>query len=463
MSIKSFVFAHCPSFLRSTLDRIENSPIGYRLSKGVFWLMAGTFISQGMTLIAMIAVARILGKTVFGELGMIRATVEMLGIFAGFALGLTATKYVAEFRETDPERAGRIIGLSWVVSATLGGGMALGLVFFAPWLAEHTIKAPHLAPVLRVGAVMLFITALNGAQTGALSGLEAFKTIARVNLTVGLTSFPILLLGTYTAGLTGTVWALAANYGILWVLNHIALRKEARRHQVPLRIQGSAEELPVLWNFSLPAVISGTMVSPVFWAAKSILVNEPRGYAALGTIAMAESWRLVPSLLCNMIAQVNLPIMSQLFGQGKMREFRNALTTQFLLNGAIAVLGVIIVSALSTFIISIYGPEFKGGQLVLVLVVASTIPMQLTTVVGTANRCIGKIWWNVIFNGVWGTVYLIATVLLVKYGALGLASAVLIAYTFQLVTATIYVFWRLRSPIPYNALTAESKNPNMTL
>lgn len=98
---------------------------------------------------------------------MIQTTVGMFGVFAVLRLGMTATKYIAEYRQTDPERAGRIIGLSGLVAMATGGLMALGLLVFAPWIAEHTINAPHLTGVLRIGGLILFISALNGAQTGA--------------------------------------------------------------------------------------------------------------------------------------------------------------------------------------------------------------------------------------------------------------------------------------------------------
>jgi len=209
--------------------------------------MTGAVISRGLMLAASVLVARILGKTGFGELGMIRSTVGMFGVFAGFGLGLTATKHVAEFRRSDPERAGRIIGLSGLFVMLTGGLMALGLFIFAPWLAEHTINAPHLASLLRIGAVILFINVLNGAQTGALAGFEAFKTIAYVNLFVGLISFPILVCGAYFGGLTGAVWALAINLGVNWLLNHLALRKEARRYNVPLAFRDCSCELS-LWG-----------------------------------------------------------------------------------------------------------------------------------------------------------------------------------------------------------------------
>jgi len=58
----------------------------------MFWSMAGAVISRGLMLVASIFVARMLGKTGFGELGMIQSTVGMFGVFAGFGLGLNCNK-----------------------------------------------------------------------------------------------------------------------------------------------------------------------------------------------------------------------------------------------------------------------------------------------------------------------------------------------------------------------------------
>lgn len=445
MRLKSIAAQGCPSVLRPGFDLVMNSPLGLRLASGTFWSMVGAVAARGLNLAAMILVARLLGKSTFGELGMVRSTVGLMGLLAGFALGLTATKHVAEFRSKDPERAGRIIGLGWCVSATTGGLMAIALLVFAQFLAEHTLDAPGLAPMLRIGAVVVFLNAVNGAQTGALSGFEAFRTIARVNFCVGIAGFPLLVTGAWVGGLTGTVAALAINLGIHWLLNHLALRKEAGRYEVPLRVRGCAGELPILWSFSLPAVLSGILTAPTMWACKTILANQPEGYAGLGTIAVAESWRLVPLFLCAMIAQANLPIMSQLYSEGRLASFKKMLKVQFFLNGAVATAGALVVSLLSRTIMSAYGAEFEGDYLVLVLVMISTVPMQLTTVVGTLNRCIGKIWWNALFNVVWAVTYLVCTLVLIDLKALGLAWAALIAYGLQFVATAVYMFFLIRS------------------
>src|ERR1700733_582512 len=132
-----------PKFLDGLWTRLESSPLGERLLRGSFWSLLGTFASRALGLAAAILAARILGKAVYGELGIIQSTVGMLGTFAGFGMGTTATKYVAELRENNPVKAGRIIALSSLVSWGVSLVLMAGLYVAAPWLCLHTLAAPH--------------------------------------------------------------------------------------------------------------------------------------------------------------------------------------------------------------------------------------------------------------------------------------------------------------------------------
>ena len=95
-----------PRFLERLWSRIESSPLGKRLLRGTIWTLLGTVVSRALGLGAAIFAARILGKAVYGELGILQSTVGMLGTFAGFGMGTTATKYVAELRSRNPAKAG---------------------------------------------------------------------------------------------------------------------------------------------------------------------------------------------------------------------------------------------------------------------------------------------------------------------------------------------------------------------
>ncbi|MCP2500239.1 MAG: oligosaccharide flippase family protein [Deltaproteobacteria bacterium] len=409
-----------------TLARIEASKIGYRLAKGAFWSMAGAVISRGLMLAAWVLVARMLGKTGYGELGMIQSTVGMFGVFAGFGLGLTATKHVAEFYRNDPERTGRIIGLSGLVAMGTGGLMAMGLFIFAPWLAEHTINAPHLAGVLRIGALILFINALNGAQTGALSGFEAFKTIAYVNLLVGLISFPVLAGGAYFGGLTGAVWALAINLGVNWLFNHLALRKEAHRYGVSLTFRKCSTELPVLWRFSLPAVLSGAMVGPVGWVCNALLVNQPDGYGEMGIFAAALVFQQILLFASGML---DAPLLSMVSNAGsnvsKKLGTVNILSTWIL--GVIAAIPLLCFPEITQ---ALFGANFdtRGFTITFSIVIFYTSIMMFKAGLARVLAVNDLLWWGFFSNTFWAIVLIGSAVFFVRWGAPGLAASFAIAY-----------------------------------
>src|SRR5271167_1555484 len=106
-----------------------------RFTLGIIWSLAGAVISRGFLLAASVVCARFLGREGFGALGMIQSTAGMFGIFAGLGLGLTATKYVSEFRQQDPAKTGRILALSSSAAFVFAGMTTVLLIFLAPFLA----------------------------------------------------------------------------------------------------------------------------------------------------------------------------------------------------------------------------------------------------------------------------------------------------------------------------------------
>jgi len=451
VSIPATVAGLLPPFLQRPLERVKASPIGYRLARGMFWSMAGAVISRSLMLVASISVARMLGKVGFGELGIIQSTVGMFGVFAGFGLGLTATKHVAEFRQTDPARAGRIIALSGLVALASGGLMALGLFIFAPWLAERTIAAPHLAGVLRIGALILFVSALNGAQTGALSGFEAFKTIAHVNLYVGLISFPLLIAGAYFGGLTGAVWALAINLGFNWLFNHLALRKEARRHHVPFTFKNCRREWPVLWKFSLPAVLGGAMVGPVSWICNALLVNRPDGYGEMGIFTAALVFQY---LLLFAGGMLDAPLLSMISNTGPKVSDRlgtvNILSTWIL--GVIAAIPLLCFPEIAQ---TIFGADYDTRSFTLTFTIVVFYTCVLTFRSGLARVLASRnlLWWGFCSNSLWTVILLSVAFFLVDWGVVGLAASYAIAHV--LISAIVVTFYVSQGLAPKGTLISK--------
>jgi len=399
-----------------------------RFAKGVFWSLAGTIIARGLSLLSSIIVARFLGKTGFGELGMLQSTVGMFGVFAGLGLGMTATKYVAEFREKDKPKTGRIIAISSQVAFITSGLTTLVLIIIAPWLATHTLSAPHLANPLRIAAGLLFFGAINGAQTGALSGFEAFKTIAKINFSAGLVSFPLVVAGVKLGGLNGVVSGLVISMVFNYLLNYFAIKKECQKNGVIVDYQNSKQEFSVLWKFSVPAFLSSAMLGPVTWLCNTILVNQPNGYAEMGLFNAANQWRNALLYIPGVLTMPAITLMSGSIGANQILTTQKVYIKTTFLNGIFLLPLVILLSIYSPWIMGAYGSGFSSGWLVMVLMLVVTLLLGIMTPTGNLITAAGKMWLGFLMNSGWAIVLILSTYFMVHLGAKGLALAYLIAY-----------------------------------
>ncbi len=430
-----------------SVKRREFLPTGSlraRFTAGVFWSLGGAVISRGFTLGASIVCARFLGKAGFGELGMIQSTVGTFGILAGLGLGLTATKYVAEFREQDGSKVGRILALSALAALVSGTFMAVLLIATAAPLSRSVLAAPNLGGPLAVGAGLVFFGALNGAQTGALAGFEAFQTIARVNVFAGLSSFPLIVTGVWRWGLPGAVWGMVAAMAINWVLNNLALRRECSRAGIPYDFGGFHKEWRVLYQFSLPAFLASIVVGPALWVCNTLLVRQQDGYSQLGLYAAADRWRLLILFVPTSVFGMIVPVLSNLYGSGDQLGLRRAFRANVLLNSGLALGLALVVIALARPIMSIYGQSFHSGWPILVMLALSALPEALNTVLGHPLIVAGAMWWRFGFDLLLAALLMgIAFVFIPRWGAVGLASAYCLAFSGA--SAGLYIFGTLKA------------------
>ncbi|MDE3136086.1 MAG: oligosaccharide flippase family protein [Acidobacteriota bacterium] len=422
------VFEHWAASKRKAL--LPSGSLRARFALGAFWSLAGATLSRGSLLAASVVCARLLGEAGFGALGMIQSTVGMFGVFAGLGLGLTATKYVAEFRRSDPEHAGRILRLSATAAFCAGLAMAAALILAASFLSRTVLAAPSLAEPLTLGAGLVFFGAINGAQTGALAGFEAFATIARVNLWSGVLSFPLIALGVLSDGLAGAVIGMVAALGVTWLLNQRALARECSLAGVPRMTEGCGREWPILHQFSLPAFLASVIVAPGLWLSSALLVRQPHGYAQLGLYTAADKWRLLILFVPTSVSTTTLPVLASLYGEGDGRGFRGVFRANLLVNTGLALVAALLVSLFASPILAIYGHGFRQGGAVLVVLAFAALPGALNTVLGQPLVAARAMWWRLAFDLVLvGSLVGLAWILIPRYGALGLASAYGLAFS----------------------------------
>jgi O-antigen/teichoic acid export membrane protein len=419
------------------------SLLATRFISGAFWSVFGAVISRGLGLFSSIVVARLLGKSIFGELGIIQSTVGAFGIFSGLALGMTATRYVAIYRCQDRERVGRILALSSLLTLCAASLVSLAAIGFSPLIALKILNAEHLSTTLIFASGLIFFGALNGLQTGALAGFEEFRAIARVNLIAGLATFPLVVSGALLWKLNGVVLGLVGGLVINWWLNKQVLARICLEENISTDYSGCLSEQKMIWEFGLPAFLGSVVISPVTWYANVLLVNQEKGYEAMGIFNAAFQWQ-------NMILFVPMAmtpfVLSRLSREhvSDRGSYWKTVNISFVLNGFLAFAAAAAVSALSYVIMNSYGKAFSDGWPVLVLLSATAVLISTILVIGQVIASSASMWTTLLLNSMWGAAFLlISTPLVVTHREVGLASAYLISYGCHL-GWTFLVFLRIK-------------------
>ena len=459
VSLQETIYGWCPETLQPYWQRVEASHLGARLVRGVFWTLAGTVISRGVILVSGILIARLLGKTAFGEFGIIQSTVGMFGVFAGLGLGITATKYVSQFRKADPLKAGRIMALTGAMGFLTGGVATVGMVLLAPWLASRTLAAPHMGSLLAIGSGLLFFTAMNGVQNGALAGLEAFRTIAWVNLISSVACLPIIIAGAWWGGLKGAVWGSIASQASTWALAHFALRREALRSGLPLFPKGWTREWPVLWKFSLPMLLSGMLISPVNWICCAMLVNVSNGYSEMGVFNAANQWFSVLLFLPGILGQAVFPMFAECHARGDRANSIRIVLTSVGANLLVVVPMIVLASLASPWIMRCYGAAFQDQWPTLTVVLITGGLTALLVPASAIFAVSGRMWIGAFTSFGWALAFIGLTVCLVQHGALGLASARLGAYGIHAVWTAGLAYYIVRKDFSINGKISWNASP----
>lgn len=411
-----------------------------RLARGIAWSFLGTAVQSGAGLVVGIGLGRILGVVSFGEWSLVNSTIATLGIFAGLGVGMTATKYVAELRDSDVVRLGRILSLLQRVVVGSAAALTVGLLAIAPILSRVVLQAPHLEDEFRIACLLLFATTLLGLETGILAGLEAFRALAAVSLLRAAIAIPLTLAGALILGVAGALLAVAGTTTVAWICTVLISRRLEDQHGIRRESRGAFTERAVLWQFSLPALLASVMVAPPMWLANVILVSQPEGFRELGAFAAANQWRMAVTFLPSVVGATTLPILSSVFATHRGSALRILSGSIGLSTAAAAPVAALIILA-SGFVMRLSGADFGAYGDVLTIVGITSVIIAAQLPIGSMIAATGRMWLGVLMNMGWSIIFLGSAFVLIElgWGAIGLAYAYLVAYIVHSLWSFAYV------------------------
>lgn len=423
------------AFLKSKAGAADSTRRRY--IHAVLWSVVAAVASRSITLCTTIACARFLGKAGFGQFGIVQNTANMVAVLAALGLGITATRYIADLRERDPERAGRIVGMAWLMGVVSGLILTAVSIVSAPWMARELLHAGNLAGPLRIASALVFLNSLLAFQNGALAGFEAFKRLATINIISGLISVPLIVIGVWKFGLYGAVTGTALAQGVNWLLNERLLVKECRRAGIRISTKGALREMEVFWSFSLPALLGSLSTAPVFWFCSVLIVRSRNGFDQMALYSGADRWRLAILFIPTALFQSALPMLSNMH-KSNPEGYDRVAKANLWVNMAVVVLPILGIAALSPQIMSTYGKGFRSGWPVLAVICIGTLPEALNTIFGYPLIAKGRMWARFWYDILLTLVLLgMAMWMIPSHGAFGYAIAYIVA--FSVTSAALYI------------------------
>ncbi len=436
--------------IAATLDAIRSAEPGLRrrMAQGAMWSIVGAGVASGCTMLGNIVSARVLGAAPFGEMAIVLSTTNLFTSLFTAGMGMTATRYVAESRDSDRDRAGAIIGLSWATSIVVGAIAAMLVVFFAPVLSRQVLGKENLALPLSLGAVAMFFAALNGSQTGTLSGFESFRQVAFGNLIRGLGIVVLVSGGAILYGLNGALIGYAAAGAAATIYYQAVVRRECSASGIRISYQFSRDEWRVLSQFTLPVLITTFSFTPAQWWS-NVLLARHSGYAEAGVFNAVLHWQLFILFFSTAVSNIGLPMLSNIRAERDPAKYKRCLALTFALTTAPALVIAVPIAIFGRSILRLYGPEFVHGSTALVLIAGASVLTALNIPVGHAIWSLDAIRPAVALALLRGGVLVIAAYLLADRAAAGLAEAYLIMAVIQTVVSIPFMIWLLRSSFCY--------------
>jgi O-antigen/teichoic acid export membrane protein len=374
-------------------------------------------------LLSGVLAARYLSRDGFGSLGIIQSTVAMFQVVASLGLRAAATKFLAEGRVTDKERAGRRLGLCLALSVVVGGISAVTLGALSGMLAESVLRQPKLQGSLALCAPTLLFTSAAGVVLGALAGLESFRAAAIAQALGGLAGILITIVAVPRFGLHGAIVALIAMAVVQGAIGVVLLAEDLRKCGIVISFRSALVERAAVVGLSLPLTAAGMVSIPALWCSHALLVRSPDGVAEMAILSIANQWYSALSFLPLILAQPLVSVMAERLAAGDSASVRRLLTTSVQSSFVIMLPAVMVLGGLSPWVMSLYGGQYRASWPVLAILTVAAGIFTVQSPVGLLVMAAGRMGIGLAMNLAWGAVVVAGTALMLRYGAAGVATS----------------------------------------
>lgn len=427
------------------VNKLINSTFIIKIIKGFSWVAGGNVLSKLLISLGYIFLAKILTVKANGEFGILKSTVDNFLIFAVMGIGLTSTKYVAEYRNDEKEKAGSIFGTALLCIFILGLFIFSIILFFSDEVAINILKARHLKNLLIYVSLILILTSFSSVQQGALVGLQSFKYLSISYIAQGVLLFLGIVSGAYFYQVEGALIGYLISSLTLAIFLQYLLRKEFGKQGIRISLKDFKKNFKLIYLFAIPASLSTIISAPSNWILNTTLVRQENGYYEMGLYSATILFAMGVRMLISSLGSVMLPMFISNSNTNHKKEFLNYFSSFFM---AIAIsLPFLNFPEIIQLILGDKYPFDKVAPIA-VLSFISSIIISHKQGIGRDLIIKNKMWLSAFSMFQWAAFTLIIHYFLKENGAIGLALSITIGY-FLNILIFVPIFIKLKISAKY--------------
>jgi O-antigen/teichoic acid export membrane protein len=386
-------------------------------------------IAQIATLLAGIVVANAIGTEDFGTYSFLLGSLTSWAQVATLSSGLLATRYLAAFSRTDPERAGEVVGYCTAMTAL--AGCIAGVILFSSraYLIRNVSNPDALNSGLICVSIIVPFMSLTLFQSGALVGLEKYRIQAALSAFQSIVFVLGPFIGAKSNGSVGATMGFAAAVLFRFISQRIALVHVSATLNIRSRYTGVIAMSRLFVRFALPASLTGLTAGASLWLSSLVLVEQPNGTHDMGLFAAAQYFRLFVLFLPVQISTIGVPLLTRHLTGGLHAQYATLLRAGTMLTAAIACVVAITFAFMAPVLLHIFGPTFVVATNLARLLLIGAVIEAITGAMYQALPSREQMWRSFLIVALpRDFAFLIGSWLLVpRYLSVGLGSALLIS------------------------------------
>lgn len=410
------------------------------LIKSIKWSVISTIITQAIIFFTITSLSHVLNVKDYAYLITLQTLILSLSIFASGGIGATATRYIALYHKKKLLKLNNVITLTIIIVLTLSLLMTLILIFNDEKISSLIFNEVNNSDLVLIVSLALFFIVNDGLLKAILIGYKYTEEFAKSSIIGILPYLPLLYFLSYSYGIYGSVIGLCLSYFFQLIVSAIFCIQVLKKENYKFSTQEICSQLSIIIKFSIPAFISGVLVMPANSIVQSLIIRIDDGLFELAILGIAMQWFNVLQIFPTTISRVLLPFITNKLSDNRSQDFIKSVLIMVLLLLCVSIIIIIIFSFFSSYIYMLYNPVYYEKLDIIFIALFAGLFKAISAPFAQAILSKGRVWFAVVLNACWITLFLVIAYINIQSGATGIIYSFLITYILMFLITIIWFF-----------------------